>query len=279
MEEEQKIENVYFLKHDDKSLNKNIMTKKNIFEYKNNENENKIQNDNKNIIKNFLKSNNNKRLLIIIYFIINILFCNFGIIYSFPSNIAFNSNEIKLKVKGTGLKNILGSSFSYNLNCHSEIYIKDKLVQNYTDCHYILINDIDSEIKLIWENNVIFESISGMLNNCTDITEIDMTNFDTSSVIDMSNTFALCSSLKILKVDNLNTANVLTFENMFYNCTSLTSLNLESFTNPSAISLSKMFYGCENLEYINIKNFEEKNNMTVMQKLYPPLPGGILNYI
>ena len=100
------------------------MTIKNIFKYKNNENENKSQNNNKNIIKNFIKCNNNIRLLIIIYFIINILFYNFGIIYSLPSNIAYNSYEIKLKVKGTGLKNILGSSSPYNFSCPSEIYLK-----------------------------------------------------------------------------------------------------------------------------------------------------------
>ena len=232
MEEEQKIENDYFLKHDDESLNKNIMTEKNDFRYKNNENENKSQNDDKNIMKyfvqekevykynnndNFNKYYNNKyeRFIIVIYFIMSILFCHFGNAYSFinlrtrknSNDITFYSYEIKLKVKGTGLKNILGSSSHYNWCCPSKIYIKNKLFQNYTDCHYIEITEPDSEIKLIWDNTI-FLGTGGMFYNCMDITEIDMTNFDTSSVDDMSNMFALCSSLKILKVDNLNISNV-----------------------------------------------------------------------
>ena len=102
-----------------------------------------------------------------------------------------------------------------------------------------------------------------MFYNCDDIIEIDMIQFDTSSVTDMSYMFALCQSLNSLNVNNLNTEKVETFENMFYNCKGLTSLNLESFRNPSSISLYRMFYGCENLEYINIKNFEEKDNMNI----------------
>ena len=107
-----------------------------------------------------------------------------------------------------------------------------------------------------------------MFYKCIEITEIDMTKFDTSLVTDMTEMFSSCSSLESLNVSNLNTERVETFEKMFYQCTSLTSLNLESFTNPSATSLSKMFYGCTNLEYINIKNFEEIENTTLDDMFY-----------
>ena len=141
------------------------------------------------------------------------------------------------------------------------IYINKKLSQAITDCHYLDITESESEIKLIWNNNI--ESTKGMFYNCDDIVEIDMIQFDTSSVTDMSYMFALCQSLNSLNVNNLNTEKVETFENMFYNCKGLTSLNLESFSNPSATTLYRMFYGCENLVYINIKNFEEIENMII----------------
>ena len=239
-----------------------------------------------NIIKNFHKSiNKYNGFLIIIYFIMDILFCNFDIVYSIINlcsnqiynNIMLNSYEIKLKVKGTGLKNILSASSPYIYQCPSNIYINEILFQDYTDCHYIDIKESDSVIKLKWNNNNnIIESTKGMFNNCEDITEIDMRQFDTSLVTDMSYMFSLCISLSSLNVENLNTEKVETFENMFYNCKSLTSLNLESFSNPSATSLYRMFYGCENLEYINIKNFDEKKNMTIDDMFYNIPPNSVI---
>ena len=107
-----------------------------------------------------------------------------------------------------------------------------------------------------------------MFYNCTKITEIDMTKFDTSFVHDMSEMFSLCNSLNFLNVSNLNTEKVESFENMFFNCTSLTSLNLESFKNSSVTSLSRIFYNCENLEYINLKNFEERTSIILDEIFY-----------
>ena len=125
----------------------------------------------------------------------------------------------------------------------------------------------DIEIKLEW-NNIDIVSTKGMFYNCIDITEIDMTKFDTSLVDDMSEMFSLCSSLNSVKVSNLDTSKVETFENMFFQCSSLTYINLESFTNSAAISLKKMFYGFRNLEYINIKNFVEKANLNLEEMFY-----------
>ena len=207
---------------------------------------------------------------IIKYYLIYILLYHLYLIYSqincsFKS-IKFYSYEITLKVNGTGIKNILSDSSFYTYPCPTYLYLNGDLIQDNTDCRNINITELDSIIKLIWNNNI--STTNGMFYNCTEITEIDMTNFDTSSVTDMNEMFSMCSSLKSLKVSNLNTESVISFENMFCNCTSLKSLNLESFTNPSAISLYRMFYNCENLEYINIKNFEEKENLNIDEMFY-----------
>ena len=46
------------------------------------------------------------------------------------------------------------------------------------------IKESYSKIKLMWNNK--FDSTKGMFYNCDDIIEIDMIQFDTSSVTDMS---------------------------------------------------------------------------------------------
>ena len=206
---------------------------------------------------------------------INIYFYHFYI-FNCLINLGLNNNFniidyysyiITLKVNGTGIKNILSLSSSYIYPCPSTIYLSNELVSDFTDCHYINIPEPDIEIKLEW-NNVNIDSTKRMFYNCTEITEIDLTKFDTSLVTDMSYMFSMCYSLSFVNVSNLNTLKVETFENMFFNCTSLTSLNLESFTNPSATSLYRMFYGCKNLEYINIKNFEEIENTNLDSMFY-----------
>ena len=247
-------------------------------------NSNKKSKSNYKIQKENISHHNFIGIEIMKYFIINILLCRFYIINSlinfkmnkiYNNNIKFYSYEISLKVKGIGIKNILSQSFSHLISCPLNIYLNNTLVtKELEDCHYIDITEPNIEIKLEW-NNITINSTRGMFYNCTEITEINMTQFDTSLVTDMSEMFSMCSSLYSVDVSNLDTTKVETFENMFYNCISLTSLNLESFTNPSATSLSRMFYGCENLEYINIKNFEEIKNIN-LDKMFHNIPKNVV---
>ena len=236
---------------------KNIYNRNNI--YKNN-----IKEKNKNKFNSYKQKIN----LIMCFLIIFVLIMKFGIInsyiklpeYKINPNIRYNSYEIILKVKGTGIKNILSISHSHIYPSPSNIYINNELILYNINYNYINITEPNSEIKIEW-NNTVITNIKGMFYNCIEIEEIDMTKFDTSLVTDMSELFSLCYSLKSLNVSNLNTTNVQTMENMFYKCTNLTSLNLESFIIPYTTSLYRMFYDCINLEYINIKNFEETLNI------------------
>ena len=110
----------------------------NNIKYNKNKKRNKIKNDkpeediykNKNE-ENFIKNKinyNKKKVIIIQYFFIYILFSPFNIIESKiiinenkVYNIKYNLYEIKLKLKGTGIINILSSSSSYNYTCPSNI--------------------------------------------------------------------------------------------------------------------------------------------------------------
>ena len=161
----------------------------------------------------------------------------------------------------------LSSSSSFIYPCPSKIYLNRKLISNIEDCHYIDIIELNSEIKIEWNNITIF-STKKMFYNCKEIIKIDMTKFDTSLVSDMSYMFSSCDSLKSLNVSNLNTAKVQTMEYMFYNCKNLISINLESFRVPKVVSLYRMFYNCINLEYININNFEDKENVNIAGIFY-----------
>ena len=63
-----------------------------------------------------------------------------------------------------------------------------------------------------------------------------------------------CSSLKELDLSNFNTDNVTDMSFMFYNCSSLKRLNISNFNIEKVTVLSYMFYECSSLKDIIYSN-------------------------
>ena len=101
------------------------------------------------------------------------------------------------------------------------------------------------------------------LDNCT---KMDLSNFDTSNVTDMSCMFSDCRSLTPLNLSSFDTSNVTDMSCMFYNCTSLSSIDLSNFDTSSVFNMSVMFASCTNLSSIDLSNFNTHNvtNMSGM---------------
>ena len=118
-----------------------------------------------------------------------------------------------------------------------------------------------------------------MFYGCSDITEFDFSNFDTSKVEYMGFMFCNCSSLSSLNLSTFNTTNVISMRNMFNGCSLLTSLNLSNFYTPNLIRNYQMFDGCSNLKYINMENFEEtkiRNNTAEYKNIFDGVPDNII---
>ena len=81
---------------------------------------------------------------------------------------------------------------------------------------------------------------------CSNITSIDLNNFDTSDVTIMASMFYCCIHLTSLDVSNFNTNNVTSMNSMFDDCSSLTSLDLNHFDMSNVKMVSNMFRGCTN---------------------------------
>ena len=68
--------------------------------------------------------------------------------------------------------------------------------------------------------------------------------------------FSNCSSLTNINLANFNTQNVTNMSHMFYNCSSLTNINLSNFNNTKHVTNMKhMFYECNSL----IKKYRRKS--------------------
>ena len=64
------------------------------------------------------------------------------------------------------------------------------------------------------------------------------------NMTNMSKMFYNCSSLTSLNLSNFNTNNVNNMSYMFYNCSSLTSLNLSNFNTNNVKHMNNMFFNC-----------------------------------
>ena len=193
-----------------------------------------------------------------------------------------HSSTIILKIKGTGTKNLFGNEgtnkFS-NMNYLEEVKINEQ-IKNTKEYQYYFDLTINI-VELKWNENI--NNCGFMFWKCSDITEIDLSNFKTSQVtamysmfafcssltsINLSNMdtskvnymnwmFAYCSSLNSLDLSNFNTAEVRNMNTMFSDCTLLTSLDLSKFDTSKVEIIVDMFYNCIKLEYINLNNFNE----------------------
>ena len=98
--------------------------------------------------------------------------------------------------------------------------------------------------------------MDGMFYFCKSFTELDLTNFNTTNVIDMRAMFYRCEALKSIDVSSFNTSNVTNFGLMFDFCSSLESIDLGNFNTANATDLGSMFANCYSLTSIDLGNFE-----------------------
>ena len=57
-----------------------------------------------------------------------------------------------------------------------------------------------------------------MFSGCSSLSELNLNNFNTNKVRNMTHMFSGCSSLKELNLNNFNTINVVEIGGMFYKC-------------------------------------------------------------
>ena len=190
-----------------------------------------------------------------------------GIIYKYT--------KISLKIKEEGENKILGTSGIIShineviINGNKQNKTADKYYFNQTNNYVEIIFDDYlqdcgdmfyqcnkiTEINLSQFNTSKLTRVSGIFNGCSSLTSIDLSNFDTSHVNDMTEMFYGCSSLTSLNLSNFVTSQINDIYDMFSYCSSLISLNLSNFDTSNAIYMYNMFYSCSSLISLDLSNF------------------------
>ena len=105
-----------------------------------------------------------------------------------------------------------------------------------------------------------------MFGNCSSLTTLDVSQWNTSRVVYMSGMFLDCSSLSSLDVSQWNTSQVTNMSSMFLGCSSLSSLNVSNWDTGQVTNMSGMFDNCFSLSSLNVSNWDtgQVTNMSGM---------------
>ena len=208
-----------------------------------------------------------KKIFILI--IIPILFQNYNDIFVLSK--FFN---ITLKVKGKGNQKILYPG-DHRLCVLDNLRLPDEVIINGVSQNVInytyYFNETENIIKLKYYSE---KDINDIATNhcffywCTEITEIDLSEFDTSQFTSMYAMFSECHSLISLNLKNFNTSKVRYMHYMFHRCETLKSLDLSNFDTRNVENMFLMFFRCELLSFLNLSNFETPNLNNITNMFY-----------
>ena len=110
-------------------------------------------------------------------------------------------------------------------------------------------------------------NMSQMFSDMSNLTTLNLSNFDTSNVTNMESMFRDMSKLTTLNLSNFSTSNVTNMNSMFANISNLTTLNLSNFDTSKVTDMSATFYGISSLTTLNLSNFDT-SQVTNMQDMF-----------
>lgn len=127
-------------------------------------------------------------------------------------------------------------------------------------------NNLESvDLNLISvENN----SLARLFEGCNQLRSINLNNFDTSNITNMSYMFAGCINLTSLNVSKFKTANVIDMSSMFLDCNNLTNLNVANWNTSKVVNMSGVFKFCYNLARIDLSNWDTSRVTNMVDMFY-----------
>lgn len=89
--------------------------------------------------------------------------------------------------------------------------------------------------------------------------QINVSNWDTSNVTNMSNTFSHCELLTSIDVSKWNTSKVTNMEGMFVDCNLLASIDVNKWNTSKVTDMASMFSSCGTLRSIDVSKWNTSN--------------------
>ena len=115
----------------------------------------------------------------------------------------------------------------------------------------------------------LFSSLPSYIPGMARIQSLDLSNFNTSNIVNMKQMFAHCKALTSLTLSpSFDTSKVTDMNSMFFNCYALTSLDLSSFNTSKVTDMSYMFKQCNALTSLTFSSNFDTSNVTKMTQMF-----------
>ena len=96
-------------------------------------------------------------------------------------------------------------------------------------------------------------------DGCNNLTELNCSTWNTSKVYNMQLAFYNCNSLETIPVRDWNTKNVMYMDKTFGNCTSLVNLDVSKWDTSKVVELTNTFYQCSSLKTLDVSKWKTSN--------------------
>lgn len=128
---------------------------------------------------------------------------------------------------------------------------------------------LTGEIKMPKKNNIPFDFIYGMFENCKMIERIDISNWDISKVTNLQKVFNNCLSLtEIIGIESWNTESVTNMAQLFASCRILSNLNniVVGWKTSAVENMASVFFDCQATTELDLSgwNTEAVRDMSQM---------------
>ena len=246
------------IKKDNKNKNINVIDKKLSDEIRKrmNENRKQIEEKKERMLRSVKQKNNlsfeyNEKNIILLIVVVNYEDINEEIY--FLDNYKY-INQIKKRESGF-LKEIenLKEKITFQI-----IDPKDKRIDMIFNNKFIPKEKGNYSIEI--EIPELIKDCSYMFYGCTNIIDIDLSNFDLQEATKMKDMFNYCINLQNVRFPQFPLEKITNTSYMFNYCKKLSKIDLSNLNTENIISMAGMFQHCESLEFLDLSNFDIKNN-------------------
>ena len=125
---------------------------------------------------------------------------------------------------------------------------------------------VDANLSYLDISNFDVSSVStmaNMFNGSASLISLNLSNFNPKKVVYMSDMFAGCSSLTYLTLFNSKTTNLKSCSSMFSGCSSLISLDLTNLDISKVEFLTSLFNKCSSLVSLNLSSFNTSKALSM----------------
>ena len=96
-------------------------------------------------------------------------------------------------------------------------------------------------------------------DGCNNLTELNCSTWNTSRVYNMQLAFYNCNSLETIPVRDWDTRSVMYMDKAFGNCTSLVNLDVSKWDTSKVVEMTSVFYQCSSLKTLDVSKWKTSN--------------------